>query len=96
MKWLTALLVLPIRIYQKVLSPLKPATCRFHPTCSHYAAEALTTHGPLKGLVLGTWRILRCQPFSREGLDPVPPKEDWRRPFRRGFRDPREPPDPPL
>lgn len=104
MKWLSALLILPIRLYQRVLSPLKPPTCRFYPSCSHYASEALQTHGALKGLVLGTWRILRCQPFSREGPDPVPPAEDWGRPFRRGNRkpffpdtreeNPREGPDP--
>ena len=86
MKWLSALLILPIRFYQRFLSPFKPPTCRFHPSCSHYASEALRTHGPLKGLVLDTWRILRCQPFSREGPDPVPPRDDWRRPFRRGAR----------
>ena len=82
-----ALVLLPIRLYQRVLSPLKPPTCRFHPTCSQYAAEAITGHGVLKGIVLGSWRILRCQPFSREGPDPVPPRDDWRRPFRKGFRD---------
>jgi len=81
------LAVLPIRFYQRFLSPLKPPTCRFHPSCSHYAAEATLRHGLLKGLVLGTWRILRCQPFSREGPDPVPPREDWRAPFRRGYRE---------
>jgi len=86
MKALAWLLILPIRIYQRVLSPLTPPTCRFHPTCSHYAVEALRTHGPFKGFILGVWRILRCQPFSKEGPDPVPPSEDWSRPFRRKAR----------
>jgi len=80
------LLVLPIRAYQRFLSPLKPPTCRFEPSCSHYAAGAIGTHGVLKGIVLGTWRILRCHPFSTEGPDPVPPDSDWRMPFRRGYR----------
>lgn len=83
MKFLAWLLILPIRVYQRVLSPLTPPTCRFHPTCSHYAVEALSTHGPFKGFLLGVWRILRCQPFSKEGPDPVPPRDDWARPFRR-------------
>lgn len=68
------LLVAPIRFYQRVLSPLKPApTCRFHPTCSAYTAEAITRHGALKGLALGAWRLLKCNPFHLGGFDPVPP-----------------------
>lgn len=86
MSFARKLLVLPIRAYQRFLSPLKPPTCRFHPSCSHYAAGVIGTHGVLKGLVLGTWRILRCHPFSAEGPDPVPPPSDWRMPFRRGYR----------
>jgi len=85
---LRRLAVLPIRAYQRFLSPLKPPTCRFHPTCSQYAAEATLRHGLFKGPVLAVWRILRCQPFSREGPDPVPPRGDWRMPFRRGYRAP--------
>lgn len=70
---LTGLLVAPIRLYRRFVSPWTPPTCRFTPTCSAYAEEALRTHGPLRGLALSAWRILRCQPFTRGGPDPVPP-----------------------
>ena len=66
------LLILPIRFYQKYISPLTPATCRFTPTCSHYAVEAIRKHGPFKGLALAVWRILRCNPWGGSGYDPVP------------------------
>lgn len=72
------LLILPlvglVRVYQMVISPLLPSSCRFSPTCSSYMIEALRTHGLLKGLYLGTWRILRCNPWGGSGYDPVPPK----------------------
>lgn len=66
------LLILPIRFYQKCISPLKPPTCRFTPTCSQYAIEAIRKHGPFKGLALAVWRILRCNPWGGSGYDPVP------------------------
>ncbi len=66
-------LILPIRGYQRFLSPFTPPTCRFRPTCSAYAVEALRTHGLLRGLALSVRRILRCHPFSEPGPDPVPP-----------------------
>ena len=56
------ILILPIRFYQKFISPLTPPTCRFTPTCSQYAVEAIRKHGPFKGLALAVWRILRCNP----------------------------------
>ena len=71
---LTNLLVAPIRFYQRFLSPLKPPMCRFDPTCSQYAIDALVRHGALRGTGLATWRLLRCQPFARGGHDPVPPR----------------------
>ncbi|MBQ8431803.1 MAG: membrane protein insertion efficiency factor YidD [Clostridia bacterium] len=78
MKWL---LIRLIRLYQKYLSPLKgKACCRFYPTCSSYAIEALQKRGLLIGSLLSVWRILRCQPFGRAGWDPVPEK---------GLRNPR-------
>ena len=65
-----------VRFYQKRISPLKPSgTCKFIPTCSQYALEALDRHGALKGSILAVWRILRCNPFSEGGIDPVP--EVW-------------------
>ena len=66
------LLILPIRFYQKYISPLTPATYRFTPTCSHYAIQAIRKHGPFKGLALAVWRILRCNPWGGSGYDPVP------------------------
>jgi len=64
--------LLAIRAYQLLVSPLLPSCCRFHPSCSHYAAEALRRHGFFKGLHLGLVRLLRCHPFHPGGWDPVP------------------------
>jgi len=61
-----------IRFYQRFLSPLKPPVCRYHPTCSSYAHQAIVLHGPVKGTALATQRILRCSPLFHGGLDPVP------------------------
>ena len=72
LRFLGWLLILPIRFYQKYISPLTPATCRFTPSCSHYAIEAIRKHGPIKGLALAVWRILRCNPWGGSGYDPVP------------------------
>ncbi len=69
-KWIAVTL---IRLYQLLLSPLMPACCRYHPSCSNYAIEALNTHGFIIGTMLAAWRILRCNPFSKGGYDPVPP-----------------------
>ncbi len=66
------LLVLPIRFYQTCITPYTPPACRYTPTCSEYARQALLKHGPLKGLVLATWRLLRCNPWGGSGYDPVP------------------------
>jgi putative membrane protein insertion efficiency factor len=63
--------MLPIRLYQRLISPMLPRRCKYEPTCSAYAAEALRTHGPLRGFVLASWRLLRCNPFSHGGYDPV-------------------------
>jgi uncharacterized protein len=68
------LLVAPIRLYQRFVSPLLPQRCRYYPTCSQYAVEAIRVHGPLRGLLMAGWRLLRCNPFSNGGLDPVPPR----------------------
>ncbi|AMW32898.1 membrane protein insertion efficiency factor YidD [Fervidobacterium islandicum] len=61
-----------IRFYQNYISPLKPPTCRFEPTCSTYTYQAVERFGVFKGLLLGFWRILRCNPLSKGGYDPVP------------------------
>lgn len=70
------LLILLIKFYQKILSPLCPGVCRFRPTCSQYMIDALRTHGIVKGLYLGIRRILRCHPWGGSGYDPVPPKKE--------------------
>ncbi len=62
--------VLPIRLYQLVISPLLPAnTCKFHPSCSEYAVLAIRKHGAFKGIGLAAWRLLRCNPWSHGGVD---------------------------
>jgi hypothetical protein len=61
-----------LHLYKRLISPWLPASCRFVPTCSEYAAEAVARHGLFRGTILAVWRILRCQPFSRGGYDPVP------------------------
>jgi len=66
----------PIRFYRKFISPLKPPTCRFYPTCSAYALEAIEVHGAAKGAYLAARRICKCHPFHPGGLDPVPPGKD--------------------
>ncbi|MCM1021814.1 MAG: membrane protein insertion efficiency factor YidD [Muribaculum sp.] len=69
---LTWLLILPVRFYQIAISPMLPPSCRFVPTCSQYAVEALRRHGPFKGSYLAIRRILRCHPWNPGGYDPVP------------------------
>ncbi|KPF75214.1 hypothetical protein IP88_07290 [alpha proteobacterium AAP81b] len=69
---LARLLIAPIRVYQLAISPWLPASCRFRPTCSHYAIEALAKHGPLRGGWLAARRIARCHPWGGSGYDPVP------------------------
>ena len=69
---LAQLLILPIRFYQRCISPLTPPSCRFTPTCSQYAVEALRKHGPFRGSWLALRRLLRCHPLGGSGYDPVP------------------------
>lgn len=80
---LAALLALPIKGYRRWISPLLGRNCRFLPSCSEYALEALQVHGAFKGGLLAAWRILRCNPFCRAGYDPVPPKGAWKHPDRK-------------
>lgn len=64
-----------IKIYQKLISPLLPDSCRFYPTCSHYSIEAFHKHGFFYGLYLTVYRILRCNPYCKCGYDPVPDRK---------------------
>lgn len=66
------ILIAIVRGYKKYISPMLPPSCRFTPTCSEYAVEALQKHGAWKGSLLAIWRILRCNPFCKGGYDPVP------------------------
>ncbi len=61
-----------IRFYQRNISPLKRTKCPYIPSCSEYTRQAIEKYGPLKGTAMGTWRIMRCNPFSHGGYDPVP------------------------
>jgi putative membrane protein insertion efficiency factor len=61
-----------IRFYKRRVSPGLPLACRFHPSCSEYGYEAIEQHGLVKGVLLTSWRLLRCNPFNRGGYDPVP------------------------
>ena len=71
MTFLRKLAVVPIRVYQRLLSPMVGQRCRYYPSCSEYAAQAIGKFGILRGLVLAGWRLLRCNPWSDGGFDPV-------------------------
>jgi uncharacterized protein len=71
MTFMRRLVVLPIRAYQLLLSPMTGDRCKYYPSCSEYAAQAISRYGILRGLVLAGWRLLRCNPWSRGGFDPV-------------------------
>lgn len=75
---LRLLLIGLVTVYRQVISPVLPPTCRYHPSCSAYALESLQVHGAAKGVVLAGWRLGRCNPFSKGGLDPVPERGSWR------------------
>ena len=66
------LIIAALLAYKRVISPVLPGRCRFHPSCSDYAREAVERYGALRGVWLAALRLLRCQPFSRGGLDPIP------------------------
>ena len=65
------LLIAPVRLYQLTLSRMFPSTCKYHPSCSQYAIDALRRYGIVRGTVLAGWRLLRCNPWSHGGVDPV-------------------------
>lgn len=70
-RFLAAVLLAPIRAYQRFISPALPRRCKYYPTCSAYAVDAVRQFGVLRGVVLAGWRLLRCNPFSHGGYDPV-------------------------
>lgn len=75
----------PIEVYRRVVSPLLPARCKYEPTCAAYAAQAIREFGILRGFVLAAWRLLRCNPWSHGGFDPVAEQRVF--PLRRHFGD---------
>jgi putative membrane protein insertion efficiency factor len=74
--WAARIAIAPLNFYRHWISPGLPPTCRFYPSCSAYAVEALSVHGLLRGSLLTLWRLLRCGPWHPGGLDPVPPARD--------------------
>ena len=72
LKILNLIFIIPIKLYQILLSPLLGQSCRYFPTCSQYTIEAIDKYGPIKGIWLGTKRIARCHPWGGSGHDPVP------------------------
>jgi putative membrane protein insertion efficiency factor len=79
-RFLTALLLAPIRAYQRFVSPALPRRCKYEPTCSAYAVDAIRELGVIRGLILAGWRLLRCNPFSHGGYDPVEAQTLFKRP----------------
>jgi len=77
-----------LRVYRAVISPLYGDVCRYYPSCSGYALEAIQQHGVVKGVALGTWRILRCHPWARGGIDDVPAPHHHHHVTRFGFVTP--------
>lgn len=71
MRFLRALVLSPVVVYQRLISPALPRRCKYEPTCSRYAIQAVRQYGILRGLVLAAWRLLRCNPWSHGGHDPV-------------------------
>ena len=70
-RFLSALLIAPIRLYQRFISPAFAPRCRYYPTCSEYAVQAIRELGPIRGTILAAWRVLRCNPFSHGGVDEI-------------------------
>ena len=69
--WPRSIVVNVIRAYQNFLSPMLPPSCRYWPTCSQYTLQAIQKYGVVRGVLMGAWRILRCNPWSNGGIDPV-------------------------
>jgi uncharacterized protein len=88
---LVAVLIVPIRLYQRWISPAIAPRCRYYPTCSGYAVEALRELGPIRGTILAGWRLLRCNPFSHGGVDELSERRLFRNTPTRSERDHRAP-----
>jgi uncharacterized protein len=86
-RMLTALLLAPIRLYQRWISPAIAPRCRYYPTCSDYAVQAIRELGPIRGLILAAWRLLRCNPFSHGGIDEISDRRLFRNTPTRSDRE---------
>ncbi|HEY1238804.1 MAG TPA: membrane protein insertion efficiency factor YidD [Solirubrobacterales bacterium] len=84
---LAALLIAPIRLYQRWISPAFAPRCRYYPSCSEYAAQSIRELGPIRGLILAAWRLLRCNPFSHGGFDEVSDRRLFRNTPTRSERE---------
>ena len=97
---IAAILIAPIRVYQRLISPAFAPRCRYYPTCSSYAVEAIRELGPIRGLILAGWRLLRCNPFSHGGVDELSDRRFFReyatRSERAGHQRPPQTPRPHL
>jgi putative membrane protein insertion efficiency factor len=89
-RFAAALLIAPIRAYQRWISPALGPRCRYYPSCSDYAIQAIREVGPVRGLILAAWRLLRCNPFSHGGFDEVSDRRLFRRTPTRSERAGRE------
>jgi len=87
-RWLTAVLTAPIRAYQRWISPAMAPRCRYYPTCSAYAVQAIRELGPIRGLILAAWRLLRCNPLSHGGIDELSDRRLFRNTAGRSGRRP--------
>ena len=83
---LSALLIAPIRLYQRLISPLLGPRCRYYPSCSKYAVQAIDQLGPVRGSILAAWRLLRCNPFSHGGFDELEDRTLFRKAQTRSER----------
>jgi putative membrane protein insertion efficiency factor len=81
-RFLVAVLLAPIRLYQRFISPALPRRCKYEPTCSAYAVDAVRKFGVMRGVILAGWRLLRCNPLSHGGYDPVEAQTLFKRPPR--------------
>jgi putative membrane protein insertion efficiency factor len=79
-RWIRELVLVPLKLYQRFVSPALPRRCKYEPTCSAYAIEAVRELGVIRGSVLAAWRLARCNPFSHGGYDPVEAQTVFRRP----------------
>lgn len=95
-RMLTALILAPLRVYRRWISPLFPRRCKYHPTCSQYAEQAIRELGIARGTIVGGWRLLRCNPLSHGGYDPLEARSLFNPGAREAAADREDAPAPPA